>query len=287
MDIDAINYRRAGSGEPLVLIHGIGHRLQAWDPIFDRLAAHHDVIAIDLPGFGQSPVPAGGMPRGMPATIKTIVPALAAFGLERPHVAGYSLGGAISLELAAAGVVASATAFSPAGFYTTAERRRALTTLRMLRANTYLPAPLLRAALRSGFVRAMSFAPLVAHPRRLDPERAFGDALSLRRGRGFETVARAARNYRFDGSRLRGSSVPVTVGWGDRDRIFGVHQAERVGKELPGARVVVMPNCGHVPMSDDPDLVASLILQTTGALPRVDTPVRQRADRTEAAEEPA
>jgi pimeloyl-ACP methyl ester carboxylesterase len=280
MDIESINYRRAGSGEPLVLIHGIGHRLEAWEPVFDRLAAHHDVIAIDLPGFGRSPVPSGGMPRGMPQTIEMLVPALAAFGLERPHVAGYSLGGAISLELAAAGAVASATAFSPAGFYTPAERRRALAILRMLRANTYLPTPLLRLALRAEYIRAMSFAPLLAHPRRLDPERAFGDALSLRRGRGFETVARAARDYRFDASRLRGSSIPVTVAWGDRDRIFGVHQAERVRSALPDARVVTMPDCGHVPMSDDPELVTNLILQTTGALPRVDTPTPQRREET-------
>jgi pimeloyl-ACP methyl ester carboxylesterase len=206
----------------------------------------------------------------MTATVAGILSVLTEWGLERPHVAGYSLGGAIGLELAAAGVVASATAFSPAGFFTPAERRRALAILKMLRANSYLPTPIMRVALRSAYLRAMCFAPLMARPRMLDAERALGDALALRRGLGFNTVARAARGYRFDGARLSGTAVPVTIGWGDCDRIFGVHQAERARAGLPGTRVVTLPGCGHVPMSDDPDLVAALILETTGAVPRAE-----------------
>ncbi|WP_233578761.1 alpha/beta fold hydrolase [Micromonospora sp. BL4] len=269
-----VHFRRAGSGEPLVLIHGIGHRHQAWEPVFDRLTAHHEVIALDLPGFGNSPVPDAGMPADMAGTVAGILPVLTGWGLERPHVAGYSLGGAISLELAATGAVASATAFSPAGFFTPAERRRALAILTMLRANSYLPTPIMRVALRSAYLRAMCFAPLVARPRLLDVDRALGDALALRRGLGFSAVARAARDYRFDGLRLADTTVPVTIGWGDCDRIFGVHQAERARAGLPAARVVTMPGCGHVPMSDDPDLVAALILETTGAVPRTDRPDR-------------
>ena len=125
------------------------------------------------------------------------------------------------------GPVASATAFSPAGFFTPAERRRALAILRMLRANSYLPTPIMRVALRSAYLRALCFAPLMARPTLLDVERALGDALALRRGLGFNAVARAARDYRFDCLRLSDATVPVTIGWGDCDRIFGVHQAER------------------------------------------------------------
>ncbi|MFD6563672.1 alpha/beta fold hydrolase [Micromonospora profundi] len=263
----SVHVRRGGSGEPLVLIHGIGHRHQAWEPVFDRLAAHHEVIALDLPGFGNSPMPGTGMPADMAATVAAMLPVLTEWGLDRPHVAGYSLGGAISLELAASGVVASATALSPAGFFTPAECRRALAILRLLRANSYLPTPLMRVALRSAYLRAMCFGSLVARPTLLDADRALGDALALRRGLGFTAVARAARDYRFDGVRLSDAAVPVTIGWGERDRIFGVHQAERARSGLPAARVVTLPGCGHVPMSDDPDLVAALILETTGAVP--------------------
>jgi pimeloyl-ACP methyl ester carboxylesterase len=55
-----INFDRRGAGEPPVLIHGIAHRWQAWEPLLDALAERHDVIAIDLSGFGKSPDPPAG-----------------------------------------------------------------------------------------------------------------------------------------------------------------------------------------------------------------------------------
>ncbi|HEX5598115.1 MAG TPA: alpha/beta fold hydrolase [Micromonosporaceae bacterium] len=255
-----VNSERRGSGPPLVLIHGIGHRWQAWEPVLDELAGYHHVIAIDLPGFGESPVPATGMPLGMPATVEAIQDFFAANGLERPHVAGNSLGGAIALELATADLVASATVFSPAGFYTDAERRRALRILTAMRYNTFLPGPLMKIGLRVAPIRSLSFAPLVVHPERLPAQRAYEDALALRRGRGFRAVAKSALDYRFTGS----PSVPVTVAWGSEDRLLQPHQAARARERLPHARHVPLPGCGHVPMSDDPALVASLILETTG-----------------------
>ncbi|WP_027344774.1 alpha/beta fold hydrolase [Hamadaea tsunoensis] len=259
-----INHVRRGQGEPLVLVHGIGHRWQAWQPVLDRLAAHHEVIAVDLPGFGASPVPEAGMPQGMPATVEVLASVLDSWGLDRPHVAGYSLGGAISLELAAAGLARSATAFSPAGFYTEAERRRALRILGAMRANTYLPAPVMKVALRSPAVRSLCFGSLVVHTSRISPAQALGDALAFRRGRGYSSVARSARGYAFPPS-LSTSEVPVTIGWGEADRIFGVHQAERAAAALPGARVERLRGCGHVPMSDAPDEVVRLILETTSS----------------------
>lgn len=257
-----VNCERRGAGEPLLLVHGIGHRWQAWEPILDRLAAHHEVIAVDLPGFGASPIPEAGMPQGMPATVAVLASVLEQWGLDRPHVAGYSLGGAISLELAAAGLARSATAFSPAGFYTEAERRRALRILGAMRANTYLPAPVMKVALRSPAIRSLCFGSLVVHTSRISPSTAFEDALAFRRGRGFASVARSARGYGFPAS-LSTSDIPVTIGWGEKDRIFGVHQAERAAAALPGARVERLRGCGHVPMSDSPDEVVRLILSTT------------------------
>ena len=126
--------------------------------------AHHEVIAIDLPGFGRSPVPREGMPHGMAETVAWIGELFVAEGLARPHVAGNSLGGAIALELAAGGLVSSATALSPAGFYTEAERRRALRILNTMRLNTFLPAPVMRVGLRFAAIRAASFAGIVVAP---------------------------------------------------------------------------------------------------------------------------
>lgn len=253
-----VNHVRQGAGEPLVLVHGIGHRWQAWRPVLPLLAEHHEVFAVDLPGFGASPPLPAGTPRGMSATIAAIVDFFAAEDLDRPHLAGYSLGGAIALELAAAGLARSATAFSPAGFFTPAERRRALAILWTLRATSFVPAGLIRQTMRVPTLRAVCFSRLVAYPARIDPVQATEDALALRRGRGFGPVARASRDYQFNGS----PRVPVTVGWGTKDRILPPHQAQRARERLPDARHVSLPGCGHVPISDDPDLVATLILET-------------------------
>jgi pimeloyl-ACP methyl ester carboxylesterase len=253
-----VNQIRRGSGEPLVLIHGIGHRWQAWEPVLDELSRHHEVVAIDLPGFGLSPVPDDGMPTDMSRTVEGVARFFTAEGMDRPHVAGNSLGGAIALELAAAGLVASATAFSPAGFYTEPERRRALRLLMTMRANTFLPAPVIKAGLRLPIIKAMSYGALVAHPSRVPEHRAYEDALSMRRGRGFRPVARASRTYEFTGV----PAVPVGVGWGAQDRIFGVHQLDRVRERIPHADTEVLHGCGHVPMTDAPGIVAALILRT-------------------------
>ncbi|HEY8451798.1 MAG TPA: alpha/beta fold hydrolase [Natronosporangium sp.] len=336
----SLHVERRGSGPPLLLVHGIGHRWQAWEPVMDLLAAHHDVIAVDLPGFGRSPLPAGG--RLDVAALVAAVRGLAdELGLVRPHVAGNSLGGAIALELAMSGAVASATALSPAGFYTAQEARRAGLILGWLRAQSFLPVPVLRAALAVPAVRRSAFGTLVVHPDRLDRERMLGDTLALRRGKGFSPVARSLRDYRFQAGGLAvppagaavagvaatagdgdggavvsdrdggvagdggaaagagdggaaagggdggaavgdggtaGGPVPVTVAWGERDRILPPREAARAREALPWARHVTLPGCGHVPMSDDPELVALTILRTTGAAPAAD-PTAGAADR--------
>ncbi|HEX6870171.1 MAG TPA: alpha/beta fold hydrolase [Micromonosporaceae bacterium] len=256
-----LNYERRGAGEPLVLIHGFGHHWYAWEPVLDRLAATHDVIAIDLPGFGSSPMPAIDQPPTMAGTVHAIAAFLDQLGVHRPHVAGNSLGGGIALEFAAAGHAASVTAFAPAGFFTDWERRWAVTLLRLHRATARLPVSFIEQAMQVPALKALTFSAVVARPDRIAPERALSDALALRNGPAFEPVARASRGYTFAGR----PTVPVTVAWGTRDRILPYWQAKRAQERLPHARHVAMPGCGHVPMGDDPDLVASIILDTTAA----------------------
>jgi pimeloyl-ACP methyl ester carboxylesterase len=254
-----LNFVRAGTGEPLLLIHGIGHRWQGWRPVIDLLAAHHDVIAVDLPGFGESPVPPAGMPVGMAALSGAIVDFCAALGVTRPHLAGNSLGGAIALELASAGHAASVTALSPAGFCTEAEARRALRRLGAMRATTFLPMPLVRATMRSPALRSRILGTVVARPERVSADRAIDDTLALRRAAGFRPIARSAHGYRFTGV----PTVPVTIGWGERDQVFPPRQLDVARRRLPAAHHVLLTGCGHVPMVDDPEQVASLILWTT------------------------
>ena len=114
---DPIHLVRRGAGPPLVLLHGIGGEACVWDPVIDALAAHHDVLALDLPGFGRSaPLPDGVAPTPE-ALAAAVARRLQAEGLSDAHVAGNSLGGWIALELAKAGHARSVTGLCPAGLW--------------------------------------------------------------------------------------------------------------------------------------------------------------------------
>ena len=104
----SLAYTRSGSGAPLVLLHGIGLNRQSWNPVVPALAQQFDVIAVDLPGFGDSALasPAQAGPRALAEAVAGL---LAELGVTTPHLAGNSLGGWVALELAAIRPVASVT----------------------------------------------------------------------------------------------------------------------------------------------------------------------------------
>lgn len=257
----SVAYERTGTGEPLVLLHGIGHHHQAWEPVTRVLAAEREVIAVDLPGFGASP----GLPDGVPYTLEA-VPSIfgalfTALGLDRPHVAGNSLGGLFALELGRTELVRSVTALSPAGFWNEPERRYAFTTLRaMRRAALALPVPAIERLSRTAAGRTALTSTIYARPGRRSPEAVVAETLALRGATGFHQTLAAGGSVTFTED-VKG--LPVTVAWGTRDRILLRRQGVRAKRVIPEARLVRLPGCGHVPMNDDPALVARVILDTS------------------------
>jgi pimeloyl-ACP methyl ester carboxylesterase len=251
-------YDRFGAGAPLVLVHGIGSRRGVWKPVVERLAVERDVLAVDLPGFGDSsPLPAGLAP-----TVQALADALVAWwtelGLERPHVAGNSLGGGVALELARMRAVSSASALSPIGFWSPLEVRYGTAMLRLNRLLATRCGPALQGAMRSRVGRELTLRLLVGRPARKDPAEAIADVAGLAGATGWDATLPRTREYVFrDGAELR---VPVTIGWGTRDRLLIPRQAERARAALPQGRHVPLPGCGHLPMSDDPEGVAALLL---------------------------
>jgi pimeloyl-ACP methyl ester carboxylesterase len=252
---------RTGAGEPVVLIHGIGHRRQAWDPVVDLLAEKYEVIRMDLAGFGESP----GYPKETPYTMENACADLAAnfaeWGIERPHVVGNSLGGAISLELAARGLVSSATVLSPAGFFGRFDRAWALITLALMKLGARLPNAFHRRLSHSNVGRRLVGNSLYAHPERMSAEATYGDTLALKYASAFLPTIKAGLRYEPDFS---GIEVPVTVAWGTKDRILPYRQSQEAKRELPRAHHLPLPNCGHVPMIDDPELIVSVVDETVG-----------------------
>jgi pimeloyl-ACP methyl ester carboxylesterase len=257
-----IVFERRGDGPPLVLMHGIGHRWQAWEPVIDLLAAERDVIAVDLPGFGASPpLPAGTSPT-LDTAIKIMSDFIERLGLERPHVAGNSLGGLFALEAADRGLARSVTALSPAGFFTPLELRYLSAALRACRLGAGIPAPTLRWLARSPRRRALMVGMIYGRPDVISVETLLADAAALRGAAGFLPTLRAGRGITFRGA-LR--DVPATLAWGTRDRLLRTGQAVRAQQALPHARFVWLHGCGHVPMADDPKLVAKVLLEGSSA----------------------
>lgn len=255
-----INLDRRGSGDPLVLIHGIGSRWQVFEPIIDRLAEDHEVLAIDLPGFGGSPAdPAvSAAPRGYAERLVVLFDEL---GIERPHVVGNSLGGGIALELGRQGVACRVTAFSPIGFWRMPGRIWCQCVLTSLRTTGRVAAPLVETLAANKATRAMLLGAFYGHPIRVSPERAIADARGLVGSTMFQAARHGFTGYTLGGSPGALTQLPVTIAWGTRD-ILLTHrtQSARARAALPLARHVDLPGCGHLPFHDDPGLCADVIL---------------------------
>lgn len=257
-------HERHGSGEPLLLIHGIGHRRQAWYPVLDELAQQYDVILVDLPGHGES---SARVNRAIPikdAIRHELEVVLDHLGVERPHVAGNSLGGLIALEMANDDLARSVTALSPAGFWHGAVDFTYVaglfgTVLAAATVGQRFAGPLTRSSLG----RNLSTPWLYAHPGRVAPELAYGDFKNLVHSRPM--VLRLFESaYTFKASPTL--TVPITVAWAEKDRLLLPYQAERARQVLPQARHRWLEGCGHVPMPDDPELVVETIIAGTREL---------------------
>lgn len=256
--MNTISYTREGSGDPLVLIHGIGHQRSAWGGTFELLAEDFDVIALDLPGFGKSPRPGAPHSYRVESYVDQLEEFFADLGLDRPHVAGNSLGGLFALELASRGSVRTSTAISPAGFWGPLGLVNAVANLAAMKASTYAPRRVVKLFSDKAFLRKVSLRSLYSHPEQLDAVAAYDDALNLRSSPGFFPVAWHASHARFRHQPL----VPVTIAWGTKDRLLLPSQAATARHELPMVSHLTLPDCGHVAMIDNPELVAGAIVQT-------------------------
>jgi pimeloyl-ACP methyl ester carboxylesterase len=254
----SIHNHREGAGPPLVLIHGIGLRWQIWRPVIGRLAADFEVIACDSPGFGQSPQLADGVSPTIPAYAGAFERFFAAEGLSRPHVAGNSMGGAIALELARCGAVATATAISPAGFWSPAERRFCQASLVSLARTPRAARPALEALIRTRAGRTALLWQTFGRPTRLPGEEAVATLRDAWAAPAFADALAAFDDYAFAApEQLAGT--PVTILWGAQDRLLPYRlQAPRARALLPHASHVTL-GAGHVPFYDDPPAVAEAI----------------------------
>jgi pimeloyl-ACP methyl ester carboxylesterase len=260
-----LNLVRRGSGTPVVLVHGIGGCWQHFEPVIDLLAEHHDVIAIDLPGFGRSPLIEGVEP-GPYGFADWLEGWLADQGIVKPHVVGNSMGGAVALELGRRGAAGAVTAFSPIGCWKAA----GLAWCRGVIGALYLVArrarPLADAAVRIPPLRAAAFGVIIGRPLQMSTELLAADLEGLASATGLERASQAFKGYLLSDTDDAGHLplTPTTVAWGTRDLLLTHRtQSRRARRILPFVRHVDLPACGHVPFGDDPQACVRAILETT------------------------
>ena len=256
--VAGLHAHRTGSGEAMLLLHGIGHRWQMWTPLLESLSQDFDVVAVDLPGFGLSPRFPDDVELTMAAAVDMLEHVMDEIGWERAHLVGNSLGGWLALELAKRGRATSICTLAPAGLWDPEriERRLRLWFGLWLGGSRYLRA--FTGLLRFRLVRTVTMAGLFGRPWRIPAEIAIADVHNFATS-AFEETFEAGRGHRFsDGQHI---AEPVTVAWSSRDPLFSARRCPVT--ELPAhTRTVVLRGCGHVPTWDDPPLVLETIRAT-------------------------
>jgi pimeloyl-ACP methyl ester carboxylesterase len=255
--VNTLAYTRAGAGEPLVLLHALGLSRSAWNPVLAALTERFDVIAVDMPGFGESPPLDPDVEPEPAALARSVSGLLDELGLAAPHVAGNSLGGWVASELAGMRPVASLTLLSPAGMWSRQTPPYCWISLRLTRLLAVRAHPVVRRLVRHRWGRALVLWQAIGHPTRMAPEQAVAVIDAVATSRGYDATLRATRRRRFRATRP--IDAPVTVAFGSRDRVLLRRAWRQVGELPPQTMVASLPGCGHVPMTDDPDAVVALL----------------------------
>jgi pimeloyl-ACP methyl ester carboxylesterase len=252
-----LNHVRQGSGDPLLLLHSLGGSLAQWSPVMDRLASEREVIAVDMPGFGESaPLPEGIAPRA--ANLATgVLDFYDALGIEgRPAVAGISLGGWVAIECARQGGASAAVGLCTAGFWRRALESNSQSAVRARRRGRLLR-PLFRPVMQTSRGRRQTLGRFVYRPERLSPGEAQAIANAYLTAPAYDEASALMRAGRVE--ELKGIKVPITLAWAEHDTL--VRNRPLPASILPKrVQQVELPGCGHVPTWDDPDLVARVVL---------------------------
>lgn len=256
-----------GSGEPLVLLHGFTGTWRVWLPVMPKLAERFDVLAPTLAGHcGADP-----WQEGVEPTIAALADAAEAeldnAGIESAHIAGNSLGGWLALELAKRGRARSVVCLSPAGGWRAddeREERRLSGFFHRTHKLTSLIYPRARDFVTRPRMRRLMFRDMMVHGERVPP----GEAHHLMQGLVecsifFDFID--AVNRDGPAADMDQVSCPARIAWCEKDVIFPVERYSQTFSTVPDVEVTRLPGCGHVPMYDDPDLVARTIAEFSSA----------------------
>lgn len=257
-----MNHERLGAGKPVLLIHGLGSTWRTWDPILAGLSAQREVIAVDLPGFGETPPLPGEV------TIATLSDAITAFidthGLAGVDLVGSSVGARLVLELARRGVGGNTVALDPGGFWTPRQLKAFQvsigTSIRLIR---FLQ-PVLPALTGNPVSRTALLAQLSVKPWALPQELVLRELRTWATAPSYDPLLDALVHGPDQQGAPAGSTPGrVVIGWGRQDRVVTPSQAARATARFPDAELHWFESCGHFPMWDQPEETIRVVLDST------------------------
>lgn len=251
---------------PYLLVHGLGASLSYWAAIIPELSAAHRVIAVDVPGFGDSP--ANPRPVTLDSLASAIAGLAASLNISRPILVGHSLGATLVL-LAAEKLEAQhlilldGHLISTYGLLKTpiAALHHPSLAIGMILFSTGLLIPgrgsIARALARYRIARILLFSYLVAEPAELDPQ-LLRTAFSKTHNRGVWSVLRAIRHVDL-AAIMKASHARTTVAWGAQDPLILESDTLTTRRLLGPDFMHRIPNCGHWPMLERPAEVLRIL----------------------------
>jgi pimeloyl-ACP methyl ester carboxylesterase len=252
---------RQGEGEPLVLLHGVTGGEGMWEEVMPLLAPHHDAVALTALGHRG-----GRQVTERPVQMKHIVDdaerSLDELGFDTAHVVGNSMGGWAALELARRGRARSVCAFSPSGTWEAGAGSdgAARQGLRGVARDARRARPLLPVLLLLPPIRRYALRKNAVHGERMPRKAVLARTDDLLACQVLDDLLDTSEHM----APIDPLPCPITIAWGEQDRVLPLKSNGACARELvPAARFVTFDEVGHVPMFDDPQLVARTILETT------------------------
>ncbi len=248
----AVNYVEVGEGEPILFVHGISGCWQNWLENLPHFGRGHRAIALDLPGFGTSPMPS--WPIDMPAYGRLLHDFCEKLGLERVTLVGNSMGGFIAVEAVTAtpGRFDRLVLVSAAGIINTWNpEQRATATAFAWKQLGGTVSDLGRWIVSHRRAREIAWRPFVRYPSRLQADLLLEQ---MRGGRcpGFGEALHAAIHHDIR-ERLGEITQPTMLVWGQSDRVIPMAAALSYHRRIPHSRLEIFERTGHLPQLERPD----------------------------------
>jgi pimeloyl-ACP methyl ester carboxylesterase len=231
--------------------------------VLDALALERDVIAVDLPGHGETPPLAGETSIATFADVVTRF--LDAQGLGGVDAVGSSMGARLVLELARRASVGSVVSLDPGGFWQGWERTFFASSVALSGKLVRALDPVLPLVTGNPATRSLLLAQFSARPGALPAEVALTELRSIARSPSYDPLLHSLVHGPDQRGVARGDAPGrITVGWGREDRVCLPRQAARVLRAFPDARLHWFDQCGHFPQWDAPAETVRVILEGTG-----------------------